>query len=114
MHGEWRYLTLLNSTSLNTTVNLQYSTFLVKLNRMFSIHICVCTGCRYVYMQMVFSTRGSSNEDNHTALLLYANMPANFGSICNPIAHQLAGRWFPIKMWSHDEDQKNKKSIVES
>ena len=60
--------------------------------------MCVCTGCRYVYIQIVFSTRGSSKEDTHGALLLYANMPANIGSICNPIARQPDGRWFPIKV----------------
>ena len=59
---------------------------------MFSIH-------RYGYIQIVFSTRGLSNEDTHAAILLYANMPTSFGSICNPIAHQPDGRWFPIKVW---------------
>ena len=39
-------------------------------------------------MMIVNSTRGSSNEDTHAALLLYANMPANFKSNYNPIAHQ--------------------------
>ena len=49
-------------------------------------------------MMIVNSTRGSWNEDTHAALLLYANMPANFGSICNPIAHQQDGRLFTIKV----------------
>ena len=39
-------------------------------------------------MMIVNSTGGSLNEDTHVALLLYANMPANFGSSCNPIAPQ--------------------------
>ena len=42
--------------------------------------------------QIIVSTEGSWNEDTHAALLLYANMLANFGSICNPIAHQPDGR----------------------
>ena len=44
-------------------------------------------------MMIVNSTRGSSNEDTHAALLLYANMLANFGSSCNPTAHQPYGKW---------------------
>ena len=44
-------------------------------------------------MIIVSSTRGSSNEDTHAALLLYNNMPANFSSSCNPTAHQPDGNW---------------------
>lgn len=42
---------------------------------------------------IVNSTRGSLHENTHAALLLYANMPANFGSSCNPTA--------PRKMENH-------------
>ena len=42
---------------------------------------------------IVNSTRGSLNADTHATLLLYANMPANFGSSCNPTA--------PWKMVNH-------------
>ena len=44
-------------------------------------------------MMIGSSTRGSLDEDTHTALILYANMPANFGSRCNPTTHQPDEKW---------------------
>ena len=46
-----------------------------------------------VWMMIGSSTRGSLDEDTHTALILYANMPANFGSRCNPTTHQPDEKW---------------------